>query len=1581
MTFSISPPIARALSCGPYLVLQAIFLSQSTYAQLPGESPTPGPQTAAYSSCSAIPSGQTANRTACDKHFSRLIHINGIKVIPHDLTSITRNVIDGENPLHNQALYIFESIDSQSEVVEYDLWSGFKMPAMSTLAGNLDSDELPRLTLTENTDPGFTFSFDAVITAESSTGDYWLADLEVDSGGDHYPGAVLKLGGARFVSLNNVKVVRDPANNDMGIKAIELGCRDSSFTGGNPTPRYEIIDSEIDLTLTHSGAFAPDNPGEAIYVGGCEGFGKRTDLKINNTLIVIDDRTEVPGSGDVLSPTPTPTSALPPTPAPESSGSVFFIQGSLHGSHTLVNFLPGSTCNNVENVHGMDISSDHMGIIQGALDADLVTGVVGLMNGNGWGWDTETTTPVNRHGNTYEGIFRPWNEWYAAGRCDDLSCNDPTASTSVTIPASLCQMTSTIAPTSTLVASTSAGTGVLASSTVMEPFNNGTGMMTTSTEAPTVEMTSSIVVPEASPSPSPTPPGPGVKNFANCAAISTGDDTARDRAVCEEAYGMMSFTGGVTKIPYYVTSLSGVITEASRLYIFDSDSPSPAYLTAEGLVEYDLPVDFTMPDDSGFAGNRKGDKHPEITIVDGAHSHYVIRVNHNRKSFLFAHIEVDSRLSAGVSYSSDTGGILNLNGAGNVTMNDVKLVRREGLPNFNFSAITLGCSRGGEPTLTPTSTPTPFSSPIYTIRDTVIDITAGGGFSGFAGSAFVVSGCNSSANEKAQLSISDSTISIRNDTTLNISSGTVFDFVGLGNTNLELVNSTCNQVVNPDNGDIANPMSESYRYHYLGVLDNFSNNSANQLFTGVFGLKNGNGWGLLKEGEGYRADLLPWISWQPIDVACAMPTPSTTLMTATAGTEPTESTDGGTPETASISVSMTEIMPSPTPVSPIRMCEDMFDEGSADRLVCEQYIEHPDFEFTKVVKIPHTMRALSSLISETDTNTLFIFDADVPGSGFGSGTSTEGPIPSPTPGACTVCPTNTGIEYDLPIGFVMPSGSGFVGNRIAGKRPEITIVDNQPADYIIRVSRRDQQGNFSHLDGNYLFAHIEVDSKEADTSSGNEGIMYLNGARSVTMIDVALVRRDKLQLHQGYNALMLGCANTGSVQPQIIVQNSVIDISASGAFQDYIGSAFSVERGAGISCSNTKRVQLQTSGTTVIIKPGKTFHSSTGTVFYFFSEDYPAIAFDSGSVCNRVISSLNGEDLSDDGGHRYIGIQPDFSFSSHEQQGISENEIYTGVFGLKYGKGWGMIPFADQQDMNDQDYRADLRPWCFWEQQTPSVNVTCPTASVIAESCTPMMESTTVLSMPTSTPEVTMAETSTMLTSSEAGPEETSSVGSPSPTTTESMASSTNDLAATSTMIPVPTNTPGINPTTSSAPETATPVSQTSSEPMTTSASSTSSEPVTTSVSDTYSETTATATTKSSSGPPVTASTSRPSESMPTLIPSGMPNIGQQSGDNSGWSAGDAIGTVVGVGTAILLAGQIIAHPLYHKATSTFAKATAIVLGVGLPWLLQSKAWPLIQHSLAGGKTGSSEGTVQFANHEQDYDMETASTGTTNTEL
>ncbi|MGI9275084.1 MAG: hypothetical protein ACR2PT_09615, partial [Endozoicomonas sp.] len=449
-------PVAGTFLSGTLFFLVAGLTGQKSSAMPMTEPSTTPPATVqplSYTSCND-PDLQGANRTACQKHFKHETHINGIKVIPHNLTQITRDIIDGtELPSNqsNQTLYIFESIDAQGEVTEYDLWSGFKMPSMSTFAGNLDSGQLPRLTtLIENTDPNLMPNTASVITAESSTGDYWLADLEVDSGGDHSPQTVLKLGGARSVSLNNVTVVRDPAENIMGIRAIELGCRDSTYSGGNPTPRYEIIDSEIDLTLTHPTGHK--NPGDAITVKNCEGAGRRADLRISNTLVVIDDRTS--GSGDSLTPSPTP----------ESSGSVFFINGDDRGNHTLVNFLPGSTCNRVENIHGEDISSTHMGLIQGELDDQLVIGVVGLSNGNGWGWDTVTTTPVIRHGNTYYGILRPADEWYAAGRCDDLSCNDPMASTTVTIPSSLCQMTSTIEPTSTLVASTSAGTGMRDSS-------------------------------------------------------------------------------------------------------------------------------------------------------------------------------------------------------------------------------------------------------------------------------------------------------------------------------------------------------------------------------------------------------------------------------------------------------------------------------------------------------------------------------------------------------------------------------------------------------------------------------------------------------------------------------------------------------------------------------------------------------------------------------------------------------------------------------------------------------------------------------------------------------------------------------------------------------------------------------------------------------------------------------------------------------------------------------------------------------------------------------------------------------------
>ena len=350
----------------------------------------------------------------------------------------------------------------------------------------------------------------------------------------------------------------------------------------------------------------------------------------------------------------------------------------------------------------------------------------------------------------------------------------------------------------------------------------------------------------------------------------------------------------------------------------------------------------------------------------------------------------------------------------------------------------------------------------------------------------------------------------------------MFDFTSLANVNLEYVDSACNRVVNPDGIDIADPSSSAYRYHYLGVLDSFSGNSVYQLFTGVFGLRNGYGWGLTgSEGGPYQSSLNAWSFWQQnqmVNVACAMPTPSTTMMTATGGPGGTASPGEGE-GTASTTISMTEMMPSPTPVPPIRMCEQMFEEGSEDRRVCEEYIEHPEFEFTRVVKIPHTQRTLSSEISSTNTNTLFIFDADVPGSGSGASTSSPAPSPSPSPSPspepCEACPSNTGIEFDLPLNYIMPSGSAFVGNRMNGKRPELTIADGESSDFIIRVSRRNEQGVYSDLDGKYLFAHIEVDSKGVEHADSGDGILYLNGSSLAVLIDVALVRRDKITLHQG----------------------------------------------------------------------------------------------------------------------------------------------------------------------------------------------------------------------------------------------------------------------------------------------------------------------------------------------------------------------------------------------------------------------------------------------------------------------------------
>ena len=182
-------------------------------------------------------------------------------------------------------------------------------------------------------------------------------------------------------------------------------------------------------------------------------------------------------------------------------------------------------------------------------------------------------------------------------------------------------------------------------------------------------------------------------------------------------------------------------------------------------------------------------------------------------------------------------------------------------------------------------------------------------------------------------------------------------------------------------------------------------------------------------------------------------------------------------------------------------CNELEAEGgdSEDVSVCRHYFNSSSlFSDTRphshVVKIPANLQNLfvtgdknSPLPIMTQEGTLFIFDSD----------TEEG------------LPEDTLVEYDLPKRFTLPSNSALVGNGKSGKKPEITIPDNASSDFIIQTDNQN---------ADYLLADIEVDSREIPQLLGHSGVLDLKVAKTVTLDQVKIVRKQVTPIHDGGEA-------------------------------------------------------------------------------------------------------------------------------------------------------------------------------------------------------------------------------------------------------------------------------------------------------------------------------------------------------------------------------------------------------------------------------------------------------------------------------
>ncbi len=275
------------------------------------------------SSCSELTS--RVDRNVCSHHlaaFKALIREknNRLSLIPE--TVMIRKISATSERLSHEVfetlhptLFIFdaEQLHEKKQPVVYELpltedarishegGSTFHLPDNSAFVGNR-ADILPVFVTQGVLQDHF------VISATHSDSVYYLANIEIDSRNpqvlnnsstvalagsseltptkqNHLLAGVLNLMGAGIFVANNVKVVLDPADNQMRIKPVKLGCR--SFAGGRASEVnfvYRFMNSEFDLLRGVKGR--KDFQNAVLNVECFEKTGK-VQLTMKNTKTVI----------------------------------------------------------------------------------------------------------------------------------------------------------------------------------------------------------------------------------------------------------------------------------------------------------------------------------------------------------------------------------------------------------------------------------------------------------------------------------------------------------------------------------------------------------------------------------------------------------------------------------------------------------------------------------------------------------------------------------------------------------------------------------------------------------------------------------------------------------------------------------------------------------------------------------------------------------------------------------------------------------------------------------------------------------------------------------------------------------------------------------------------------------------------------------------------------------------------------------------------------------------------------------------------------------------------------------------------
>ncbi|WP_422133180.1 hypothetical protein [Endozoicomonas sp. ALD040] len=316
----------------------------------------------------------------------------------------------------------------------------FQLPDNSAFVGN-NADILPEFVIGRGKYHHF------MMSATHNNSVYYLANIEIDSRNpldtgrgsakgqpfttattqNHTPLGIMDLRGAGIFFADNIKVVIDPADSDMRIGPVDLGC--TNYADGVGTEEnfiYQFIHSEFDLSKADQGSRRGQNAALSVRCLQKKGQVKLT-LKNTETVLSV----------------PTGRTA---TVSPKSSSVLFYI--SLWDRENVLSFVD-STCNSVIDQLGNDLSIDpdnpsdpdhYMGHVFSSNHCSgikMINGAFGLKDREqAWGWVSAPELVGKRscwaaNKKAYKAGFASVSEWSSAGSNVACHCSMPTSTSSI----------------------------------------------------------------------------------------------------------------------------------------------------------------------------------------------------------------------------------------------------------------------------------------------------------------------------------------------------------------------------------------------------------------------------------------------------------------------------------------------------------------------------------------------------------------------------------------------------------------------------------------------------------------------------------------------------------------------------------------------------------------------------------------------------------------------------------------------------------------------------------------------------------------------------------------------------------------------------------------------------------------------------------------------------------------------------------------------------------------------------------------------------------------------------------------------